>query len=167
MPTAPAPSPLMLPAQSGFVSQPAALRHGGACQCSKESGLPILRKREQGDVCAQALLWLPRMVLVCATVAGSQAAAHLLLFPRYHLDNASVLARYPVEQVWLTHSSTPWLGHLAAVCSWQWCPKIRKYVIKSMYESSAPDSDSRGTDAVMPSASAGKLDRNHPKPYKP
>ena len=59
----------------------------------------MLRKREQGDVCAQALLWLPRMVLVCATVAGSQAAAHLLLFPRYHLDNASVLARYPVEQV--------------------------------------------------------------------
>ena len=137
----------MPPVRGSIVSQLAALLHGGACQCSKESGLSMLRKREQGDVCAQALLWLPRMVLVCATVAGSQAAAHLLLFPRYHLDNASVLARYPVEQVWLSNSPKPWLGHLAAIFSWQWRPEYA-----SMYESSAPSSDSRGTDAVIPSA---------------
>lgn len=42
---------------------------------------------------------MPRMVLVCATLAGSPSAAHLLLFPRYHLDKASILARYPMDQV--------------------------------------------------------------------
>lgn len=55
----------------------------------------------------QRLLWLPRVVLVCAYVgsassSGPKAASlpcQLLLYPRYHLDHSSLLARYPLPQV--------------------------------------------------------------------
>ena len=56
----------------------------------------------------QRLLWLPRVVLVCAYV-GATTASHgpkpanlpcqLLLYPRYHLDHSSLLARHPLPQV--------------------------------------------------------------------
>ncbi len=56
----------------------------------------------------QRLLWLPRVVLVCAYV-GATTSSHgpkpanlpcqLLLYPRYHLDHSSLLARYPLPQV--------------------------------------------------------------------
>ncbi len=63
------------------------------------------------DTCvhAQHLMWLPRIVLACASVGGgrersgsgnsSVGSAELLLYPRYHLDNSSLLARYPLPQV--------------------------------------------------------------------
>jgi len=56
----------------------------------------------------QRLLWLPRVVLVCAYV-GATTSSHspkpanlpcqLLLYPRYHLDHSSLLAQYPLPQV--------------------------------------------------------------------
>lgn len=56
----------------------------------------------------QRLLWLPRVVLVCAYV-GATTTSHgpkpanlpcqLLLYPRYHLDHSSLLARHPLPQV--------------------------------------------------------------------
>lgn len=66
----------------------------------------------------QRLLWLPRVVVACAHVgpAASQQATpsnlpcQLLLYPRYHLDHSSLLARYPLSQV----SSLPcWLATLS------------------------------------------------------
>jgi hypothetical protein len=49
----------------------------------------------------QHLMWLPRIVLACVSQPSSTAAgsAELLLYPRYHLDNASLLARYQLPQV--------------------------------------------------------------------
>lgn len=52
------------------------------------------------------LLWLPRIVVACverqaltAQEAKPGAIAELLLFPRYHLDMGSLLARHPLSQV--------------------------------------------------------------------
>ena len=49
----------------------------------------------------QHLMWLPRIVLACVSQASSKAAgsSELLLYPRYHLDNASLLAQYHLPQV--------------------------------------------------------------------
>ncbi len=55
----------------------------------------------------QRLLWLPRVVLVCAYVGAAtnttpkpaNLQCQLLLYPRYHLDHSSLLARYPLPQV--------------------------------------------------------------------
>ena len=57
--------------------------------------------------CLQRLLWLPRMVLVCALVgAGATSESkptnlpcHLLLYPRHHLDHSSLLTRHALPQV--------------------------------------------------------------------
>lgn len=55
--------------------------------------------------CAQHLLWLPRVVAVCASGDGAAGrgggggpGAQLLLFPRFHLDSSSLLARYALAQ---------------------------------------------------------------------
>ncbi len=52
-------------------------------------------------VYVQHLMWLPRIVLACVSQASSKAAgsSELLLYPRYHLDNASLLAQYHLPQV--------------------------------------------------------------------
>ncbi len=51
----------------------------------------------------QHLMWLPRVVLACvstpATANHAASSADLLLYPRYHLDNASLLGRFPLQQV--------------------------------------------------------------------
>lgn len=71
--------------------------------------------------CLQVLLWLPRMVLACASLGSGAAAGkkgqpsagvHLLLYPRYHLDNSSLLGRHILQQVGLhccEHCSTTYL----------------------------------------------------------
>ena len=51
----------------------------------------------------QHLLWLPRVVAVCASGdagagRGGGQGAQLLLFPRFHLDSSSLLARYALAQ---------------------------------------------------------------------
>ena len=59
----------------------------------------------------QRLLWLPRVVVACAYVGAAtnqnpkpaNLPCQLLLYPRYHLDHSSLLARYPLAQV-----SLPW-----------------------------------------------------------
>ncbi|KAK9828450.1 hypothetical protein WJX72_000056 [[Myrmecia] bisecta] len=61
---------------------------------------------QEREMSVQALLWLPRIVVASVQRSGSgsrtgqlQAPAELLLYPRYHLDNSSLLARYPLPQV--------------------------------------------------------------------
>lgn len=78
--------------------------------------------------CVQKLLWLPRMVLVCANIgAGASSESkqanlpcHLLLYPRYHLDHSSLLTRHPLSQV---RKATMLLGnvlhHAVAMCHMQ------------------------------------------------
>lgn len=47
-------------------------------------------------------MWLPRVVLACVSTPSATNAASssdLLLYPRYHLDNASLLGRFPLQQV--------------------------------------------------------------------
>lgn len=49
----------------------------------------------------QHLMWLPRIVLACVsppTAVNTASSADLLLYPRYHLDNASLLGRFPLQQ---------------------------------------------------------------------
>lgn len=52
----------------------------------------------------QALLWLQRIVVACAIVNTptssdpQQGAPQLLFYPRYHLDNSSLLTSYPLSQ---------------------------------------------------------------------
>ena len=51
----------------------------------------------------QHLVWLPRVVVACVSVhpggrSAAKSGAQLLFYPRYHLDNSSLLARYPLEQ---------------------------------------------------------------------
>ncbi len=51
----------------------------------------------------QHLVWLPRVVVACVAVhpggrSVPKSGAQLLFYPRYHLDNSSLLARYPLEQ---------------------------------------------------------------------
>ncbi|KAL0029799.1 hypothetical protein WJX77_000735 [Trebouxia sp. C0004] len=62
---------------------------------------------QEREIMVQRLLWLPRVVLVCAYVGASTSShgpkpanlpCHLLLYPRYHLDHSSLLARYPLPQ---------------------------------------------------------------------
>lgn len=62
---------------------------------------------QERQIRVQALVWLPRVIVVCAHVDGvagggggpaEHTAAQLLLYPRYHLDNSSLLARYPLAQ---------------------------------------------------------------------
>ena len=66
----------------------------------------------------QTLLWLPRVVVACALVGGAKkgdkAGCQLLLYPRYHLDNSSLLARYPLVQVRLHAASLRCLSVPAA-----------------------------------------------------
>jgi hypothetical protein len=60
------------------------------------------RRSQRMQVWRQALLWLPRIVVACALVGGdgdAPAQVQLLLYPRYHLDNESLLARYPLNEV--------------------------------------------------------------------
>ncbi|KAL0053131.1 hypothetical protein WJX82_001373 [Trebouxia sp. C0006] len=62
---------------------------------------------QEREIMVQRLLWLPRVVLVCAYV-GATTSSHspkpanlpcqLLLYPRYHLDHSSLLAQYPLPQ---------------------------------------------------------------------
>lgn len=50
----------------------------------------------------QRLVWLPGGVIAaCAHVDSKEAggAAQLLLYPRHHLDTASLMARAPLHQV--------------------------------------------------------------------
>lgn len=50
----------------------------------------------------QGLMWLPGGVIVAvAHVDGKEGGGspQLLLYPQYHLDNASLLARLPLKQV--------------------------------------------------------------------
>jgi len=54
-------------------------------------------------VSVQHLVWLPRVVVACVCVhpggrSVPKSGAQLLFYPRYHLDNSSLLARYPLEQ---------------------------------------------------------------------
>lgn len=59
------------------------------------------------ELVLQRLLWLPRVVVVCAYVGAAPTTTpkpanlpcQLLLYPRYHLDHSSLLARYPLPQV--------------------------------------------------------------------
>lgn len=69
----------------------------------------------------QTLLWLPRVVVACALIGGAKkgdkAGCQLLLYPRYHLDNSSLLARYSLVQVGLHAAFPGCLSVLAAhVC---------------------------------------------------
>ena len=57
----------------------------------------------------QHLVWLPRVVVACVCVHPGgrtvpKSGAQLLFYPRYHLDNSSLLARYPLEQARLLAS---------------------------------------------------------------
>ena len=54
-------------------------------------------------------MWLPRIILACVSQPSFTAAgsAELLLYPRYHLDNASLLARYQLPQVRLDNHNNP------------------------------------------------------------
>jgi hypothetical protein len=49
------------------------------------------------------LLWLPSGVVAAVAHVegrgGKEAGPQLLLYPQYHLDNASLLARVPLKQV--------------------------------------------------------------------
>ncbi|KAL4448516.1 hypothetical protein ABPG75_005735 [Micractinium tetrahymenae] len=59
----------------------------------------------------QGLLWLPGGVIAAvAYVDGKDGAAapQLLLYPQYHLDNASLLARLPLQQVPVAMDSAGW-----------------------------------------------------------
>lgn len=50
----------------------------------------------------QHLMWLPRTVLAAVSPPASSkqgGGAELLLYPRYHLDNASILGRLSLSQV--------------------------------------------------------------------
>ena len=50
----------------------------------------------------ESLVWLPGgIIAACAHVDTKEAtgAPQLLLYPQYHLDNASLLARMPLNQV--------------------------------------------------------------------
>eukprot|EP00891_Asterochloris_glomerata_P001441 jgi/Astpho2/1441/e_gw1.00025.4.1_t len=57
---------------------------------------------QERSVAVQTLLWLPRVVVACALIGGAKkgdkAGCQLLLYPRYHLDNSSLLARYSLVQ---------------------------------------------------------------------
>ena len=65
----------------------------------------------------QRLLWLPRVVVACAYVAAAtkqnpkpaNLPCQLLLYPRYHLDHSSLLARYPLAQVSLNNGGLCYL----------------------------------------------------------
>jgi hypothetical protein len=81
----------------------AAASHPNAARCL----LPWLRSLLTG--CAafylpqvESLVWLPGgIIAACAHVDTKEAAGapQLLLYPQYHLDNASLLARMPLKQV--------------------------------------------------------------------
>ena len=74
----------------------------------------------------QRLLWLPRVVVACAYVGAAtnpdpkpaNLPCQLLLYPRYHLDHSSLLARYPLPQV-----SLCWLAaaHCVFGAVWSLC----------------------------------------------
>ena len=58
----------------------------------------------------QHLVWLPRVVVACVCVhpggrSVAKSGAQLLFYPRYHLDNSSLLARYPLEQARIARCS--------------------------------------------------------------
>ncbi len=61
---------------------------------------------QERELAVAHLLWLPRVVAVCAAPgpapgrggAGDGRGAALLLYPRLHLDSSSLLARYPLAQ---------------------------------------------------------------------
>jgi len=61
---------------------------------------------QERELAVAHLLWLPRVVAVCAAPgpapgrggAGDSRGAALLLYPRLHLDSSSLLARYPLAQ---------------------------------------------------------------------
>ncbi|KAL3150452.1 hypothetical protein ABBQ32_000282 [Trebouxia sp. C0010 RCD-2024] len=61
---------------------------------------------QEREILVQRLLWLPRVVVACAYVGAAtnqdpkpaNLACQLLLYPRYHLDHSSLLARYPLAQ---------------------------------------------------------------------
>ncbi|KAL4420208.1 hypothetical protein ABPG77_011424, partial [Micractinium sp. CCAP 211/92] len=62
----------------------------------------------------QGLMWLPGGVIAAVAYVDGKAGAaapQLLLYPQYHLDNASLLARLPLKQVPVAMDSAGW--HLA------------------------------------------------------
>ena len=89
-------------------------------ECTARDLILQVQKRAFGLILhmhAQHLMWLPRIVLACATLgasnssgdrsgasgpAGGGGGAELRLYPRYHLDNSSLLGRFGLPQVrWL------------------------------------------------------------------
>eukprot|EP00854_Cymbomonas_tetramitiformis_P031450 gene31450-39555_t len=50
--------------------------------------------RQERQVAATALLWLPKIIGVCNELSGGKH--ELLFYPRYHLDNQSLLLRHPL-----------------------------------------------------------------------
>ena len=56
---------------------------------------------QERDLQVLTLVWLPKVVAAVARVASATdgAAAHIVIYPRYHLDNASRLAMYPLASV--------------------------------------------------------------------
>lgn len=78
------------------------------CRCCYAAATPGGCSSPLTAYVVQRLLWLPRVVVVCAYV-GATTSSHgpkpanlpcqLLLYPRYHLDHSSLLARYPLPQV--------------------------------------------------------------------
>eukprot|EP00884_Botryococcus_braunii_P016462 jgi/Botrbrau1/349/Bobra.110_2s0008.1 len=77
----------------------------GICLYSRRSGRwrmfgDISQER---DISVKALSWLPRIVVLCATVDGrsppSTSATQLLLYPRHYLDTTSLLGRFPLSEV--------------------------------------------------------------------
>ncbi|KAK9798509.1 hypothetical protein WJX73_005261 [Symbiochloris irregularis] len=70
---------------------------------------------QERELAVQSLLWLPRMVLACASTAAwagrgasaqqraaataaTKSGVQLLVFPRFHLDSSSLLGRHPLPQ---------------------------------------------------------------------
>lgn len=55
---------------------------------------------QERDLQVLHLVWLPKVIAAVARLASdADAAAHIVLYPRYHLDNASRLAVHPLPHV--------------------------------------------------------------------
>uniref|UniRef100_A0A061S7S9 Protein ric1 n=1 Tax=Tetraselmis sp. GSL018 TaxID=582737 RepID=A0A061S7S9_9CHLO len=70
---------------------------------------------QERSISVKALVWLPKVVVACVRAEGSSAPAELLLYPRYHLDNSSLLGRYPLHAVPLALDAVG--QHLLVACA--------------------------------------------------